>query len=99
MSVTYPKDATFATLPFRQFRDLLGAWVKGGTVAQAAALSKVGSDASTAAAAMDEALSQGLLDDRDDAQFSGGKGPDAPCSTIGTVAGRARDRRSTASRS
>lgn len=69
MSVTFPPDATFATLPMLHFRNLLAGWLKGRAVATVADTRKVGLDPSTAAAAMDEAFVQGLLADPADPMF------------------------------
>ncbi len=70
MGVTYPADTTFASLPMTGFRDLLRAYATGKGVAQAAALRNVDLDPLDAAVAMDEALSQGLVAERDAPDFA-----------------------------
>ncbi len=76
MTVTFRKDATFATVPFKRFKELLASWCEGNPVEHAAALSRVALAPSTASAVLDEALACGLLADRGDTHFDGARRDD-----------------------
>ena len=92
MTVTFARDAMFAGVPLRRFRDLLASWCDGNPVEHAAALTRVGLDRSTASAALDAAMAAGLLADRADPCFEGA-GPDGRDRTPRTALLRHWDRR------